>query len=367
MDAMMAFLTGVWAFLNSPVGMVIAVVAVGAVLGWVKRARPDWARYEGTLIEAVKWAEKRIPDDTLHAGSRRFDEALKYFLAVYAEANAGKAPSKALIAAVEQGISTVHAELEANGNLDKGPAAQAPAEDPALTPRDSRGANGGGNVLSVLLVGLIALAVACGGCQLSGGQQYVIASESYTAAVRTITSLSKAGVIPLADIERVKVVSDRLDTALDEMRDAVVAGSPVAADWYYRQAQKLLDELIVLQMRAQARTAPKTTPAPTTLRPDSGPEAKAVSDGPLPVCPDGAGGGPGGCPGDRVDHPDGPGDRTADRPGRDTGGDGPPQGGQGRVRRGGRAETGGGDVVSVAEQRELIRLLVETEVEPACR
>ena len=351
MDAMMAFLTGVWAFLNSPVGMVIAVVAVGAVLGWVKRARPDWARYEGTLIEAVKWAEKRIPDDTLHAGSRRFDEALKYFLAVYAEANAGKAPSKALIAAVEQGISTVHAQLEADGNLDKTP----PAEDLALPPGESPGVNGGGKIVAGLFIGLLALAVACGGCQLSGPQQYIVASESYSAAVRTITTLSKAGIIPLADLERVQAVSDRLDAALDEMRDAVVAGNALAADWYFRQAQKLLDELIVLQLRAQTRAPAAKAAAPTTSR--------TVSDGPHPVGAGDPGGGPCRCPGDRLNHPDGPDDRTARRPGPDPDGDGPPQRGEGRVRRGAGAAAGGGDVVSAAEQRELIRLLVEAEVE----
>ena len=351
MDAMMAFLTGVWAFLNSPVGMVIAVVAVGAVLGWVKRARPDWARYEGTLIEAVKWAEKRIPDDTLHAGSRRFDEALKYFLAVYAEANAGKAPSKALIAAVEQGISTVHAQLEADGNLDKD-ATRVAAPGDVCPPRTQPGGVGGA---AVWLIGLIALAVACGGCQLSGPQQYIVASESYSAAVRTITTLSKAGIIPLADLERVQAVSDRLDAALDEMRDAVVAGNALAADWYFRQAQKLLDELIVLQLRAQTRAPAAKAAAPTTSR--------TVSDGPHPVGAGDPGGGPCRCPGDRLNHPDGPDDRTARRPGPDPDGDGPPQRGEGRVRRGAGAAAGGGDVVSAAEQRELIRLLVEAEVE----
>ncbi len=113
-----AVLNAIWTFLNSPLG-ITAVAAV--VLYLLKRAReryPAWMDWEGSIIEAVKLAEKNIPDDADNKSLRRFNDALVYVLKVYQEAN-GKMPSEQERREIEEGIRLKHAELEATGALDK--------------------------------------------------------------------------------------------------------------------------------------------------------------------------------------------------------------------------------------------------------
>jgi len=113
-----AVLDSVWTFLNSPLG--ITVIAA-VVLYLLKRAReryPAWMDWEGSIIEAVKLAEKNIPDDADNKSLRRFNDALAYVLRVYQEAN-GKMPSGQERREIEEGIRLKHAELEATGALNK--------------------------------------------------------------------------------------------------------------------------------------------------------------------------------------------------------------------------------------------------------
>lgn len=65
-------------------------------------------QYRAPLIEAVKFAEKAIPDDTPSKGARRADEALQYFLKLV-----GAVDERA----ARQALTVVHSELEASGNL----------------------------------------------------------------------------------------------------------------------------------------------------------------------------------------------------------------------------------------------------------
>ena len=113
-----AVLNAIWTFLNSP----LCITAIAAlVLYLLKKAReryPAWMDWEGTIVEAVKHAEKAIPDDAENKSLRRFNEALAYCLRVYQEAN-GKAPSGRERRDIEEGIRLKHAELEATGVLDK--------------------------------------------------------------------------------------------------------------------------------------------------------------------------------------------------------------------------------------------------------
>ncbi|HOI56118.1 MAG TPA: hypothetical protein PLP01_12770 [Phycisphaerae bacterium] len=108
----------IWNVLNSPA--VIAVLAGGLliVLNRLYAAKPTWQAFEGTIIAAVKWAEKEIPDDTPNKAFNRLNAALNYVLKVYQEARGKPADAKAQ-AELREGIQIVHAELEASGNLDK--------------------------------------------------------------------------------------------------------------------------------------------------------------------------------------------------------------------------------------------------------
>jgi len=109
-------LTTVWNALNSPAG----ITAMASLLIWglnrLYAAKPLWAEYEGTLIAAVKQAEKLVPDDSPNKSLARLDTALKYVIGVYEEAKGRKA-TKAEVAQLTNGLQLVHAELEAGGQL----------------------------------------------------------------------------------------------------------------------------------------------------------------------------------------------------------------------------------------------------------
>ena len=107
-----------WDVLNSPA--VIAIFAAGLLwlLNKLYAAKPAWQAFEGTIIAAVKWAEKEIPDDTPNKALNRLNAALNYVVKVYEEAQ-GKPVDAKVKAELREGIQIVHAELEASGNLDK--------------------------------------------------------------------------------------------------------------------------------------------------------------------------------------------------------------------------------------------------------
>jgi hypothetical protein len=80
--------------------------------------RPGWSKYEGTIISAIRFAEKAVPDNAENKSLNRLDKALKYVLAVYEEKE-GKSPSKAVKAELLEGIQLVHNDLETSGGLGK--------------------------------------------------------------------------------------------------------------------------------------------------------------------------------------------------------------------------------------------------------
>ena len=107
-----------WNVLNSPA--VIAVLAGGLLwlLNRVYAARPAWQAFEGSIIAAVKWAEKEVRDDNPNRALSRLDAALNYVLKVYEEARGRPADAK-MKAELREGIQIVHAELEASGVLER--------------------------------------------------------------------------------------------------------------------------------------------------------------------------------------------------------------------------------------------------------
>ena len=114
---MSSILTALWTFFNSPLG--IAIVA--GVLLWIlnKKFGPElWKKYAGTLVAAVKWAEKQIPDDTENKGAARLDCALKYVLRIHEDMTGRTAKAKE-IASFTEGLQIIHADLEGTGSLKK--------------------------------------------------------------------------------------------------------------------------------------------------------------------------------------------------------------------------------------------------------
>ena len=111
-------LTMVWAFLNSAFGLGMVVTAVVWIGAKIYAAHPSWHKYEGSIIEAVKYAEKAIPDDTENKAARKFDCALRYVLKIHNDVE-NRTATPLDVAKLSEGIRIVQAELEANGNLAK--------------------------------------------------------------------------------------------------------------------------------------------------------------------------------------------------------------------------------------------------------
>lgn len=112
-----AILSGLWQVMNS----VPAVMLMAAILGWLLTKlfswKPAWETYEGTIISAIKHAEKAIPDDTPNKGVARLDEALRYVLKVYTETHRGQQPPADVVNDLREGIQITHDRLEARGTL----------------------------------------------------------------------------------------------------------------------------------------------------------------------------------------------------------------------------------------------------------
>ena len=93
--------------LNSP--LVISGIAAVVLWGLTKlyTKKPLWEAYEGTIISAVKWAEKFIDDDTENAGLKKLDCALKYVIRVYEEYTKKRASAK-VVQELKEGVQIVH-------------------------------------------------------------------------------------------------------------------------------------------------------------------------------------------------------------------------------------------------------------------
>jgi len=117
MDALNLF-ENVWEAMNSPLGIMV----VGALLAWILKriflAKPAWKVYEGTIIAAIKEAEKKVSADTDNPGIARLNTALQYVLKVYGN-NEGKAATPKIQAELREAIGVKHAQLEKDGNLAK--------------------------------------------------------------------------------------------------------------------------------------------------------------------------------------------------------------------------------------------------------
>ncbi len=117
---------GFWAFVNSPIGFTLAWMILIAFFFFLSsRFNPFqelWKRYEGSIITAIKLAEKQIPDDTHNAGLARLDRALQLVIQPYKDAHNGHVPSDRVIEQLKEGIQLKHHELDSHGELKKGSA-----------------------------------------------------------------------------------------------------------------------------------------------------------------------------------------------------------------------------------------------------
>ena len=99
-----------WAFLNSQVGVIVVATVAGSILGVIFKKQPSWQvlydQHKGLIFDAVRHAEKAIPDGTANPGAQKADAALK-FLLQFDPALAGKKELD-----IRKAITAAHDELK---------------------------------------------------------------------------------------------------------------------------------------------------------------------------------------------------------------------------------------------------------------
>ena len=100
-------------------GMALVITSVFWLLSKLDPFHDQWRQWEGSIITAIKLAEKQVPSETPHAGATKLNTALDHVLKDYAAANGGKKPNKRLAQQLRQGIQTKHADLDRFGELSK--------------------------------------------------------------------------------------------------------------------------------------------------------------------------------------------------------------------------------------------------------
>jgi hypothetical protein len=96
------------------------ITAIAALASWgiakLFAAKPEWKKYEGLLITAVKIGKKLVPEGTPNIGLQRAAAALTVFEQQYTAAY-GKLPTEAILQVAKLALPIVHDRIEAAGNL----------------------------------------------------------------------------------------------------------------------------------------------------------------------------------------------------------------------------------------------------------
>jgi dihydroxyacetone kinase-like predicted kinase len=109
-------MTEIWNIINSPAFITVVAALLLYGLNRLYAKKPLWQQWEGTIITAVKLAEKAIPDDVENKAFKRLNEALQYVVRVYEEAR-GAPPTPEQIDELKEGIQIVHSQLERTEQL----------------------------------------------------------------------------------------------------------------------------------------------------------------------------------------------------------------------------------------------------------
>lgn len=108
------------AILANPEFMNAVITAIAALASWgiakLFAAKPEWKKYEGLLITAVRIGNKFSPENMANPGLQRAAFALKVFEQQYTEAY-GKLPTDAILQVAKLALPIVHNQIEAAGTL----------------------------------------------------------------------------------------------------------------------------------------------------------------------------------------------------------------------------------------------------------
>lgn len=234
-----AFLTALWAFVNSPVGLTligaIAAWAIARLFAW----QPAWEPWRGTIIAAIRYAERIIPDDTQNSAAAKLDAALKHVLLVY-QTREGKPPPATLREAFEEGIQVIHNEIE--GKL----------ENKTKT---------AGKVMTLFLC--LAL-LGTGGCGLFSQDpkaELLAARHTYVGVVNVLTLARQQGAFTRARAEMIGQYVDLGAEALNKWEAKLRMGED--PDTIIGMWHEILTELMAAQIEAeQSKTGPTPSSPP---------------------------------------------------------------------------------------------------------
>ena len=93
------------------------------------------------------------------------------------------------------------------------------------------------------------------GCTQPASQQYLAATRTYTGTLAALTTLGRVGMVPLADLEAIEVVRVEIARSLDRMKASVLRGDRITAEWHLREINRMLDDMLMLRIRAEDRWA----------------------------------------------------------------------------------------------------------------
>ncbi len=96
---------------NSPAVSVAIASLVVYLLNRLYAKKPAWKKYEGTVISAIRYAEKAIPDGSANKSAARLDAALKYALNVI-EIREKRIVTDSERAEIIEGIQVTHNAME---------------------------------------------------------------------------------------------------------------------------------------------------------------------------------------------------------------------------------------------------------------
>jgi len=116
MKIVIEIVTWLWQLLNTPAGITFTAGLLLYLLNRLYAAKPLWQQYEGTIVSAIRTAEKLIPNDTENRSMARFDQAMQFVLEVFEERNK-REPTAAEKTILEEGINLKHNELSVEGAL----------------------------------------------------------------------------------------------------------------------------------------------------------------------------------------------------------------------------------------------------------
>ena len=110
----------------------------------------------------------------------------------------------------------------------------------------------------LLLLGLCATTAMAGyGCGLSDGQRFKLASSTYQATTRTVTTAVQAGMFTDDELVTIQDVDNECYDVLSRMETALVEGRPLDFEFAHQAANRLIDRMIAMELTAGRRERQK--------------------------------------------------------------------------------------------------------------